>query len=87
MWGDYYEATNYSEAAFAHKREVVTAALERLQPALVWDLGANDGTFSRLASDRGIRVAAFDVDPAAVEKNYRRMLARRERGSCRSSWT
>jgi hypothetical protein len=80
VWGDYYEDTNYTEAAFAHKREAVTAALERLQPALVWDLGANDGTFSRLASDRGIRVAAFDVDPAAVEKNYQRMLASQERG-------
>ena len=80
VWGDYYDATNYTEAAFAHKREVVTAALERLRPALVWDLGANDGTFSRLASDRGILVAAFDVDPAAVEKNYRRMLTGQERG-------
>ena len=79
VWGDYYDATNYSEAAFAHKRELVTAALERLQPVLVWDLGANDGTFSRLASDRGIRVAAFDVDPAAVEKNYRRVRAAQER--------
>jgi hypothetical protein len=80
VWGDYYDATNYTEAAFAHKRDLVTAALDRLQPTLVWDLGANDGTFSRLASDRGIRVAAFDVDPAAVEKNYRRMVAGQERG-------
>jgi hypothetical protein len=80
VWGDYYDDTNYTDAAFAHKREVVTAVLERLQPALVWDLGANDGTFSRLASDRGIRVAAFDVDPAAVEKNYQRMIVRQERG-------
>ncbi len=80
VWGNYYEDTNYSEAAFAHKREVVTAALDRLQPARVWDLGANDGTFSRLASDRGLPVAAFDVDPAAVEKNYLRMVRAQERG-------
>lgn len=71
-WGNYYEATNYSDAAFAHKREIVGAAIDRLAPASVWDLGANDGTFGRIASDRGIETIAFDVDPVAVEKNYRR---------------
>jgi len=78
VWGDYYDATNYTDEAFARKREVVSAALERLRPSLVWDLGANDGSFSRLASDRGVRVVAFDVDPAAVEKNYRRVKERQE---------
>jgi ribosomal protein L11 methylase PrmA len=78
VWGNYYDATNYTEPAFAHKRQIVDEALTRLRPAVVWDLGANDGTFSRLAADRGIQVLSFDVDPAAVEKNYRRMLERRE---------
>ena len=78
-WGNYYDATNYSEAAFAHKRRIVDEALARLQPSVVWDLGANDGTFSRLAVDRGIQVLSFDVDPAAVEKNYRQMMERREK--------
>jgi len=45
----------------------------------VWDLGANDGTFSRLASDAGIDTIAFDVDPAAVEHNYRQVKQRGER--------
>ena len=49
-----------------------------MTPALVWDLGANDGTFSRLASERGIETVAFDVDPVAVEKNYRRVRDRSE---------
>jgi len=79
VWGDYYERTNYSEAAFDHKRHLVDAALERLKPATVWDLGANDGTFSRLASRRGILTIAFDLDPAAVEKNYREVVRTRDR--------
>jgi hypothetical protein len=79
VWGDYYESTNYSDGAFAHKREIVQAAIDRLTPTSVWDLGANDGTFSRLASDRGIPTIAFDVDPAAVEKNYRRVVQKGER--------
>ena len=78
-WSDYYEATNYTDAAFAHKRVIVEAAIARLVPTSVWDLGANDGTFSRLASERGISTVAFDVDPVAVEKNYRRVVAKRER--------
>jgi len=36
----------------------------------VWDLGANTGVFSRIAGSRGIPTVAFDIDPAAVEKNY-----------------
>ena len=78
-WGDYYEATNYTDAAFTHKREIVSDAIDRVAPSTMWDLGANDGTFSRLGSDRGIPTVAFDVDPVAVEKNYRRVVERRER--------
>lgn len=78
-WGDYYEATNYTDTAFAHKREIVSAAIDRVRPRMVWDLGANDGTFSRLASEGGIPTVAFDVDPVAVEKNYRRVVERSER--------
>ena len=78
-WGDYYGATNYTDTAFAHKRDIVSEAIDRIGPRSIWDLGANDGTFSRLGSDRGIHTVAFDVDPVAVEKNYRRVVERGER--------
>jgi hypothetical protein len=78
-WSNYYADTNYTGGAFAHKREIVSAALDRLKPATVWDLGANDGTFSRLASRRGTPTVAFDVDPVAVEKNYQTVLRVSER--------
>ena len=81
-WGDYYDATNYTAEAFEHKRQLVAAALDRLQPASVWDFGANTGTFSRLASDRGIPTVAFDVDGAAVEKNYRTVVEKNEQTLC-----
>lgn len=77
-WGDYYADTNYSAAAVADKRRIVDSAIDRLRPATVWDLGANDGTFSRVAASRGIKTIAFDLDPAAVEKNYRRVRERHE---------
>ena len=36
-----------------------------------WDLGANTGRYSRIAADAGYRVVALDIDPAAVERDYR----------------
>ncbi len=74
-WAEYYDGTNYSETAFARKREIVDRYLERVRPGNVWDLGANLGVFSRLAAGRGIPAVSFDYDPAAVEKNYRRCRA------------
>jgi len=72
-WGNYYDITNYSEAAFGHKKELVREWSARAKPALVWDLGANTGVFSRAAGETGAYVVSSDIDPAAVEQNYRQM--------------
>jgi len=69
-WGDYYEDTNYPAEAIEHKKEIVAKFLDRTRPGIVWDLGANDGLFSRIASDRGLYTISFDIDPVAVQKNY-----------------
>lgn len=72
-WAEYYQATNYTDAAFEHKRKLVAEYLAAVKPAQAWDLGANTGVFSRLASEAGAATVAFDIDPAAVEINYRRV--------------
>ena len=77
-WGDYYGATNYSEAAREDKKKRVAEYLSRLSPKLAWDLGANTGIYSRLAAERGAYTIASDVDPAAVEKNYLRARQEKE---------
>jgi hypothetical protein len=77
-WGDYYNITNYSDTAFQHKRDLISNWISRVEPKLVWDLGANDGTFSRLASDKDIHAISFDIDPAAVEQNYRQIKEKKE---------
>jgi ribosomal protein L11 methylase PrmA len=69
-WGDYYDATNYSENANNHKLELVAQYIKSSQARSVWDVGANTGRFSRVASNQGILTVAFDIDPAAVELNY-----------------
>lgn len=69
-WGEYYDHTNYSSDAIEAKAKMVDGLIDRIRPSAVWDLGANTGKFSRLASRRGIQTVAMDYDPAAVERMY-----------------
>jgi hypothetical protein len=71
VWTDYYdEASHYDDAAFATKERLVDAALDRVQPSTVWDLGANTGMFARRATQRGIDTIAFDFDASVVDAAY-----------------
>lgn len=71
-WADYEQTHAYSDADWQAKQRLVDEFLSQKGPSSVWDLGANVGTFSRLASERGIPTIAFDFDPGAVELNYLR---------------
>lgn len=72
-WGDYYSDTNYSADSMSVKHRLVSEYLSAIdpKPATVWDLGANNGEFSALSTGLGNHTVAWDIDPAAVEKNYR----------------
>lgn len=72
-WADYYAITNYSDAAFEHKKEILTGWIARLRSMLVWDLGANNGVFSRICAAQGCYTVSSDIDPTAVEQNYRQV--------------
>ena len=78
-WGDYYEFHNYSPTGLDFKERTIAAYLERIQPSKVWDFGANTGKFSRIACKMSIPTIAYDVDPAAVEKNYQQCASEHER--------
>lgn len=77
-WADYYAGTNYTDAAAGRKAQAVSSMLAAVAPRRVWDLGANTGRYSRIAADHGASVVAFDVDPAAVEANYRQVKSNEE---------
>ncbi len=79
-WADYTTDNNYSAEAAGAKQALVTGMLRRRSPATVWDLGANTGDYSRAARTVAERVVSFDIDPAAVERNYRRVKADGETG-------
>jgi hypothetical protein len=77
-WDGYYQDTNYSAAAFQHKKEVVAGFIHRTSPGQTWDLGANTGIFGRIAAGKGILTLSFDMDPAVVEKNYLQVKEHKE---------
>lgn len=72
-WGNYYTFTNYTDEAFKRKQKLVAGLLEKVspKPLMVWDVGANNGEFSVLAARMGAYTVACDIDPVAVERNYR----------------
>jgi len=78
-WNDYYgEGNRYASQAMEHKKQLVATFLDKIHPKMVWDLGANTGLFSRIASGRGIETISFDIDSACVEKNYLDVIAKGE---------
>jgi ribosomal protein L11 methylase PrmA len=79
-WADYEQTHNYTAAGVASKSATLRQFLAELRPRHVWDVGANTGAYARIARDTAESVVAFDVDPAAVEQNYRRVRAEGERG-------
>jgi hypothetical protein len=72
-WGAYHLETHYSAAARAGKETALEEWIARLNPATVWDAGANDGAFSAIASKQGIPTLATDIDPVSVERGYLHM--------------
>jgi len=78
-WGDYYESCHYTEQSFETKKQIIQGWTEVVNPQTVWDLGANVGFLSRLFSEKDIQTIAFDVDPAAVELDYREVVRNKEK--------
>jgi len=76
-WGDYYARTNYTDRAGSEKRALVDRLLGDIPGPLniIQDFGANTGEFSRIAAKHCELVVSQDIDPVAVELNYRENTA------------
>lgn len=79
-WVDYSCAHTYSDRALAAKRRLVRSYLASLIPRSVWDVGANTGTFSRVAREVAPSIVCFDSDLATVELFYRQVRDNGETG-------
>ena len=80
QWADYAHDHNYTEAAHEAKRRLVRDFVAASRPGTVWDIGGNTGMFSRVARAVAPSVVCFDIDPAAVELNYRQVRSTGETG-------
>lgn len=75
VWKDYRKVNSYSDEDTATKQTFVDSALSGHGHGLVWDLGANDGAFSRIAARHADYVVAADFDEGAIEPLYRQLRA------------
>lgn len=69
-WADYTDEGVHPNEYTKFKTKTISEFLEISRPKIIWDLGANNGIFSRIAAHMGSCVISMDVDPACVEKNY-----------------
>jgi hypothetical protein len=69
-WSKYYQDTNYTKQSFESKKKFVASILSKIKPKTLWDLGANIGEFSYLASRYSSFIVAMDIDPLAVNNLY-----------------
>jgi hypothetical protein len=74
-WVQYGIETSYSPSGAASKRAIVERMLQRAGGTVVWDLGANVGTYSTIAAGNGRQVIAFDQDASSVEHHWRTLTA------------
>ncbi|HEX6129010.1 MAG TPA: SAM-dependent methyltransferase, partial [Candidatus Limnocylindria bacterium] len=74
-WVQYGVQTSYSERGAASKRWIVERMLAASSASVVWDMGANVGTYSTIAAGEGRSVIAFDQDASSVEHHWRSLSA------------
>lgn len=72
-WGDYYDKTNYNDAAFQAKKELIQKWVQPLKVEKLIDVGGNDGTFARTVLHDVKDVIVTDIDNNAVGYNYQQV--------------
>jgi hypothetical protein len=81
-WSDYCDDDNcesYESESLQAKKNLVADYLDKARAKNLWDIGANNGLYSRIAAKKGISVISMDFDEAVVEQNYLRVKAVQEK--------
>jgi SAM-dependent methyltransferase len=80
VWTAYGERNSYSDDDARRKDDFVREVARAREWGLVWDIGANNGRYSRIAAEGARTVVAVDADQGPVELLYRDL---REEGNDR----
>ena len=78
-WSNYTENNSYQGQEQSEKQAFVRDKVRESRRSLVWDLGCNTGTFSRIAAENADSVVAMDFDSLAVERFYRALHSEENR--------
>jgi hypothetical protein len=70
-WEDYRTTCTYDGEDASQKTDFVRRVVGRARRGLVWDLGCNDGRYSKIASAGADLTLAVDSDPAVVDVLYK----------------
>jgi hypothetical protein len=73
VWTAYGASNSYSDADVVRKEDFVRHAAGVCSPQLVWDIGANNGRYSRIAAEHARTVVAIDADQGPLELLYREL--------------
>ncbi len=74
LWSDYTDRAHYDDDGLRAKGDFVASSLESCGPIdHCWDVGCNDGMFSRIASKYSSRVLAMDADELVVDRLYQQL--------------
>ena len=69
-WSEYDQTCSYLDAETAAKEDFVRRVVGQRRRRLIWDLGCNEGRFSRIAAEGSDIVVAVDSDRAVVDRLY-----------------
>ncbi len=75
VWTAYRADNTYQDADNQAKAEFIRGVASQREWNLAWDLGANDGFYSRIIAEHAKTVLALDLDPSTVELLYRDLKA------------
>lgn len=78
-WANYATNTSYTDADTELKVSFVRETVQKKKRQLVWDLGANTGRYSRIASENSKYVVAMDSDHLAIEQLYLQLKKEKNR--------
>jgi hypothetical protein len=74
-WSAYAGGRTYSDDERLQKASFVRDIVGSRRHELVWDLGANDGLYTRIAAENARYTVAIDADPVVVDSLYRSLSA------------
>ena len=77
-WSDYANIHSYTDRDHERKAEFVRKVAQSRPWRLVWDLGCNVGSFSKIAAENADTVVSIDSDSLSIERLYQELKAKND---------